>query len=74
MKGGDVGLFVVGLALVGGVYEARPSAVRGALIRKGLGILRGDGWVDRAVKEKEGGSERKGEAVETEELRIKKET
>jgi len=74
VKGGDVWVFVVGLALVGGVYEAQPEAVRGAFVRKGLGVLRGEGWVDRAVKGKEeGGDERRGEVGEIQELKGKKE-
>ena len=58
VKGGDVVLFTAGLALVNVVYERDPSAVEGGLVRKGLGMLRGEGWVDRAAKgervEKEG--------------------
>lgn len=49
VKGGDVFLFVASLALLDAVYEARPRAVRGAVIRKSFGVLRGDGWVDRVV-------------------------
>ena len=49
VKGGDVFLFVASLALLDAVYEARPKAVRGAVIRKGMGVLRGEGWVDRAA-------------------------
>lgn len=33
--------------LVNGIYEVRPGAVGGAFLRKGLGSLRGEGWVDR---------------------------
>lgn len=43
-------LFVASLAAVNYVYEAQPSAVQGAVIRKTLGMFRGDGWVDRAGK------------------------
>lgn len=49
VKGGDVLLFVASLALLDAVYEARPKAVKGAALRKGMGVLRGEGWVDRAV-------------------------
>lgn len=49
VKNGDVLLFVASLALIQGIYEVDPKAVNGAVIRKSLGMLRGDGWVDRAV-------------------------
>lgn len=49
LAGGDVLVFVASLALLDVVYEARPDAVRGAMLRKGMGVLRGEGWVDRAV-------------------------
>ncbi|KAF2396082.1 hypothetical protein EJ06DRAFT_483971 [Trichodelitschia bisporula] len=47
VRGGDVLLFVGSLALLGGVYEADPAAVTSGVIRKGFGVLRGEGWVDR---------------------------
>lgn len=50
VRNGDVLLFVASLAAVNYVYEAQPSAVQGAVIRKTLGMFRGDGWVDRAGK------------------------
>ena len=34
--------------LVNTVYEVDPKAVSGGVVRKGLGVLRGEGWVDRA--------------------------
>jgi hypothetical protein len=46
---GDVLLFVASMALIQGIYEVDPKAITGAPIRKGLGMLRGDGWVDRLV-------------------------
>ena len=49
VKNGDVLLFVASLAVIQGVYEVDPKAVNGGVIRKSLGMLRGDGWVDRAV-------------------------
>jgi len=48
-KSGDVFVFVASLALLNVVYEARPRAVRGSVLRKGMGVVRGDGWVDRVV-------------------------
>lgn len=48
-ESGDVFVFVASLALLNVVYEARPRAVRGSVVRKGLGVVRGDGWVDRVV-------------------------
>jgi hypothetical protein len=54
VKNGDVLLFVVSLALVNVVYEREPKAVSSGVVRKGLGVMRGEGWVDRAVvKEKD---------------------
>ncbi|KAF2084774.1 hypothetical protein K490DRAFT_8530, partial [Saccharata proteae CBS 121410] len=49
IRNGDVALFVVCLALINAVYELEPRAVQGGVVRKGLGMLRGEGWVDRAV-------------------------
>lgn len=57
---GDVLLFVGSLALMQAVYEADPKAVNGAAVRKALGMLRGEGWVDRA----EGGDVPQTPAVE----------
>jgi hypothetical protein len=51
VKNGDVLLFVGSLAAIQALYEIDPKAVNGAVIRKALGMLRGDGWVDRAVEE-----------------------
>ncbi|KAK8258123.1 hypothetical protein IWZ00DRAFT_485139 [Phyllosticta capitalensis] len=49
VRNGDVLLFVASLALVNAVYERDPKAVTGGVVRKGLGMLRGEGWVDRAA-------------------------
>lgn len=46
--GGDVVLFVTSLAVINVVYERDPKAVSGGFVRKSLGMLRGDGWADRA--------------------------
>lgn len=48
-KGGRVGelsLFVVSWAAIGFILEARPEAIEGGGLRKGLVWLRGDGFVD----------------------------
>ena len=47
-RNGDVWIFVGSLMLLNAVYEINPGAVRSGLVRKVLGMLRGDGWVDRA--------------------------
>lgn len=47
VKNGDVLVFVASLALLDAVYESHPGAIRGAVLRKAMGVLRGDGWVDR---------------------------
>ncbi|EFQ87769.1 hypothetical protein PTT_16581 [Pyrenophora teres f. teres 0-1] len=49
IKNGDVCLFVVSLAVVNALYEISPRSVNSGVARKGLGVLRGEGWVDRAV-------------------------
>ncbi|KAF2458056.1 hypothetical protein BDY21DRAFT_22447 [Lineolata rhizophorae] len=59
IKGGDVLLFTASLALVDAVYEVDPKAVSGGMLRKGLGVLRGEGWVDRAASAKGEGEEGK---------------
>jgi len=48
VSNGDVLLFVASLAVVQGIYEVDPKAIDSGIIRKSLGMLRGDGWVDRA--------------------------
>ena len=48
VRNGDVWVFVLGLMVVNTVYEVDPKAVSGGVVRKGLGVLRGEGWVDRA--------------------------
>lgn len=77
MRNGDVLLFVASLALLDLVYQVRPEAVQGAMVRKGMGVLRGEGFVDRAepkseegkkeVVEKEQEEEALGERIEKEE-------
>lgn len=46
VKGGELWLFVLAWAVMGSVLEARPTAVQGQEVRKGLAWLRGDGFVD----------------------------
>lgn len=52
IRNGDVLVFVASLALVNYVYEVRPDAVQGAVLRKGMGVLRGEGWVDKVAEKK----------------------
>jgi len=52
-KNGDVLLFVVSLATVNALYEVSPRSVNSGVARKGLGVLRGEGWVDRAAVPRE---------------------
>ncbi|KAF2133265.1 hypothetical protein P153DRAFT_420192 [Dothidotthia symphoricarpi CBS 119687] len=49
VKNGDVLLFVLSLATVNVLYEVSPKSVSSGVARKGLGVLRGEGWVDRAA-------------------------
>lgn len=54
IKNGDVLLFVLSLATVNVLYEMSPRSVNSGVARKGLGVLRGEGWVDRATLPREG--------------------
>ena len=49
VKNGDVLIFIASLAMIQSIYETNPKAISGGVVRKGLSMLRGDGWVDRAV-------------------------
>lgn len=49
IKNGDVLLFVLSLATINALYEVSPRSVNSGVARKGLGVLRGEGWVDRAT-------------------------
>lgn len=42
VSGGEVGVFVLGLAALGAVYEVDREAVRGGAVRRGVGWLRGE--------------------------------
>lgn len=53
IKNGDVLLFVLSLATVNALYEVAPKSVSSGVARKGLGVLRGEGWVDRATTPRE---------------------
>jgi hypothetical protein len=63
MKGGDVWVFVVALALTGAVYEREARAVKEDSWRKGISWVRGEGWRDWSVEDidegegEEGGDE-----------------
>lgn len=53
VKNGDVLLFTLCLATVNVLYEVRPKSVNSGVMRKGLGVLRGEGWLDRATLPRE---------------------
>lgn len=53
VAGGDVLLFTAALMVTGAVFERRRTAVRGPVVRKGLGWARGEGWRDGGVEERE---------------------
>ena len=59
VKNGDVLLFVVSLATVNALYEVSPRSINSGVARKGLGVLRGEGWVDRAVVSRQGNCKEK---------------
>ncbi|KAI9669715.1 MAG: hypothetical protein M1831_007411 [Alyxoria varia] len=64
IRNGDVLLFAACLGLVNVVYDREAKAVEGAVLRKGLSVLKGDGWVDRVqtpVADKVGKESREGE-------------
>jgi len=46
IKGGDVVLFVAALATINVLLEQSPQAVSGKMVRKGMSVLRGQGWTD----------------------------
>ncbi|KAL4965614.1 uncharacterized protein BDV14DRAFT_172376 [Aspergillus stella-maris] len=52
-RAGEVTLFVAAWAVLGSVLEGRPGAVQGPAARKVLAWMRGEGFVDPVVKEKE---------------------
>ncbi|KAF2196500.1 hypothetical protein GQ43DRAFT_435966 [Delitschia confertaspora ATCC 74209] len=60
IKNGDVLLFTMSLALINATYEVSPESVSSGVMRKGLGMLRGEGWVDRASVTEGEGKEEKG--------------
>lgn len=47
IKGGDLWVLVAGMALLGGIYERDPDAVRAGWVRRGLGVMRGEGCGDK---------------------------
>jgi hypothetical protein len=62
VKNGDVLLFTLSLATINVLYEMSPKSVNSGVARKGLGVLRGEGWVDRAALPREGKEKTSGEA------------
>lgn len=46
IKGGDVVLFVAALAIINVLLEKSPQTVSGKMVRKGMSVLRGQGWTD----------------------------
>ncbi|KOS21264.1 hypothetical protein ESCO_006865 [Escovopsis weberi] len=63
MRGGDVWVFVLALALTGAVYERDPGAIREGQWRRGVSWIRGEGWRDWALEE-EGEEGREGEGLQ----------
>jgi hypothetical protein len=51
-RNGDVLVFVAALGLLNVVYEVNPRAVDSGVMRKGLGMLRGESWVNHVSSEK----------------------
>ena len=50
IKNGDVLLFTGSLVFMQIIYEHDPKAIDSPVVRKVLSMLRGDGWVDRALQ------------------------
>jgi hypothetical protein len=67
VKNGDVLLFVASLAFAQVIYEINPKAVNSPIVRKALSMLRGDGWVDRAVAQEKAAAEAAAKEKEGEE-------
>lgn len=53
MKGGDVWVFVLALAITGAVYERDAKAIRDGSLRKGVSWIRGTDWRDWEVEDEE---------------------
>ncbi|KAI1097386.1 hypothetical protein F4804DRAFT_327757 [Jackrogersella minutella] len=53
MKGGDVWLFVLALAITGAVYERDAKGIRESNVRKGVSWARGAGFKDWGMEENE---------------------
>ncbi|KAF2724474.1 hypothetical protein K431DRAFT_281905 [Polychaeton citri CBS 116435] len=49
-KGGDVAVFMLGLALLGAVFEKDRKAIDSGVVRRGLEVLRGEGVLLKGVK------------------------
>ncbi|KAI1373119.1 hypothetical protein F4677DRAFT_430304 [Hypoxylon crocopeplum] len=53
MKGGDVWVFVLALAITGAVYDRDARAIRESRVRKGLSWLRGSGFKDWGLEDED---------------------
>ncbi|KAI3330247.1 hypothetical protein F4824DRAFT_479230 [Ustulina deusta] len=53
MRGGDVWLFALALAITGAVYERDARAIREANVRKGISWIRGTGFRDWGLEEED---------------------
>ncbi|KAI1436259.1 hypothetical protein GGR50DRAFT_252534 [Xylaria sp. CBS 124048] len=53
MRGGDVWLFALALAITGAVYEKDAQAIREANVRKGISWMRGSGFRDWGLEEED---------------------
>lgn len=53
MRGGDVWLFALALAITGAVYERDARAIRETNVRKGISWLRGTGFRDWGLEEED---------------------
>ncbi|KAL8913935.1 MAG: hypothetical protein Q9171_001320 [Xanthocarpia ochracea] len=58
IKGGDLGVFVMGLMVINMIYERDASAVQGSIVRRGLGFLRDGGHANRTTGRMEEKSDR----------------
>lgn len=52
VRNGDVLLFTACIALTNVLYERDPKSVNSGVVRKALGVFRGEGWIDGAVEQK----------------------
>lgn len=49
IKGGDLWILIAGMALLGGIHERDPDAIRAGWVRRGLSVMRGEGSSEQSA-------------------------